>query len=190
MGAVVGAPCHLAGAEEEGLAAFRQGVVEAAEVLPCLLGAEVGVVGPVHQEGVEAVVDPWLLEVVEAVAVPSSCHLEVGVVVVGGPWTQVAVAGEGAALLLEAGEGQGVQLGGLFLQEVEGVVGVVAHHQAWRAMVVEVGAVVLELTVSLQEPEEVVAVGVVPELAGSLLSPEEEEVVAVVAVPLLWMMLC
>lgn len=78
---------YLAGEEVEGLAAFRRGVVEVAEVLPCLLGAEVGVVGPVHQEGVEVVVDPWLLEVVEAVGVPWSCHREVGVVVVGGPWT-------------------------------------------------------------------------------------------------------
>lgn len=78
---------YLAGEEVEGLAAFHRGVVEAAEVLPGLLGAEVGVVGPVHQEGVEVVVDPWLLEVVEVVAVPWSCHLEVGVVVVGGPWT-------------------------------------------------------------------------------------------------------
>ena len=103
---------------------------------------------------------------------------------------QVAVAAEGVALHLEAEEGQGVQLGVLFLQEVEGVVGVVAHHQVWRAMVVAVEVVAPVLTVSFQEPEEVVAVAVVQELAGSLLSPEEE-VVAVVAVEVLpLMMLC
>ena len=103
---------------------------------------------------------------------------------------QVAAAAEGAALHLEAEEGQGVQLGVLFLQEVEGVVGVVVHHQAWRVVAVEVEAVALVLTVSFQEPEEVVAVAVVQELAGSLLSPEEEAV-AVVAVEVLpLMMLC
>lgn len=101
---------------------------------------------------------------------------------------QVAAAAEGAALHLEAEEGQGVQLGVLFLQEVEGVVGAVAHHQAWRAVAVEVVAVAPVLTVSFQEPEEVVAVAVVQELAGSLLSPEEEAVVAVEVLPL--MMLC